>query len=170
VKGVFSPPSSGDNVWRLLATPYNPGKGTPNAAATVEAQSFVETGRIALAPVARALSRAAAVFQASGTVDVSGLSDTAASVSLARGATATRLAVVSRPTLRADGTYSQRFTIRRLLRRAQVFFLQAAATAPQRDLAATACKATFGVPCIGATASGFAAKSSVRRILVPRRR
>jgi hypothetical protein len=170
VKGVFSPPSSGDNVWRLLATPYNPGKGTPNAAATVEAQSFIETGRITLAPVARALSRAAAVFQASGTVDVSGLSDTAASVSLARGAAATRLAVVSRPTLRADGTFSQRFTIRRLLRRAQVFFLQAAATAPQRDLAATACKATFGVPCIGATASGFAAKSSVRRILVPRRR
>jgi hypothetical protein len=170
VKGVFSPPSSGDNVWRLLATPYNPGKGTPNAVATVEAQSFVETGRITLAPVTRTLTRPAAVFQASGTVEVSGLSDTTASVTLARGATATRLAVVGHPAVKADGTYSQRFTVRRLLRRAQAFFVQATAAAPQRDLAATECKATFGVPCIGATASGFAAKSSLRKIVVPRRR
>ena len=170
VKDVFSPPSSGDNVWRLLATPYNPGKGTPNAAATVEAQSFVETGRITLAPIARTLTRTAAVFQASGTVEVNGLSDTTARVSLGRGATATRLAVIGRPAVKADGTYSQRFAIRRLLARVQSFFVQATATAPQRDLAATACKATFGLPCIGATASGFAAKSSVRKVVVPRRR
>jgi hypothetical protein len=167
VQGVFSAPSSGDNVWRLLATPYSPGKGTPNAVATVEAQSFVETGTITLAPPVRTLTRLAAAFQASGTVDVNGLSDTAAGVSLARGATAARLAVFARPAARTDGTFSQRFSVRRVARRAQVFFLQAAATAPQRDLAATACKATFGVACIGATASGFAAKSSTRRIVVP---
>ena len=170
VKGVFSPPSSGDNVWRLLATPYTPAKGTPNATATVEAQAFVETGRITLAPIARSLTRLAARFRAAGTVEVSGLSDTAATVSLARGATAARLAVVSRPALRADGTYAQLFVIRRLPGRLQTFLVQAAATAPQRDLGATACKASFGVPCIGATASGFTAKSSLRRILVPRRR
>jgi hypothetical protein len=167
VQGIFSAPSSGDNVWRLLATPYSPGQGMPNALATVEAQSFVETGAITLAPPARTLARLATTFQASGTVDVTGLSDTKASIALARGATAARLAVFARPAARTDGTYSQRFAIRRLARRAQVFFLQAAATAPQRDLAATACKASFGVPCIGATASGFTAKSSTRRIVVP---
>jgi hypothetical protein len=169
VGGVFSPPSSGDNVWRLLATPYTPLKGTPNAVATVEAQSFVETGTITLAPPARTLTRLAATFQASGDVNINGLSDTSASVSLARGAVATKLAVFAHPATKTDGTYSQRFAIRRLARRAQALFLQATATAAQRDLAATACKATFGVPCIGATASGFTAKSSTRRVVVPAR-
>ena len=79
-------------------------------------------------------------------------------------------AVFAHPAVKADGSYSQRFTIRRLLRRVQTFFLKATATAPQRDLAATACKATFGVPCIGATASGFTAVSSARRIVVPKKR
>jgi hypothetical protein len=167
VQGVFSAPSSGDNLWRLLATPYSLGKGTPNAAATVEAQSFVETATVTLAPPTRTLTRLAATFQASGTVDVTGLSDTTAAISLARGPVATRLAVFGHPAAKSDGTYSQRFSIRRLLRRAQVLFLQAAASAPQRDLAATACKASFGVPCIGATASGFAAKSATRRVVVP---
>jgi hypothetical protein len=170
IGGVFSPPSSGDNVWRLLGTPYTPGKGTPNAAATVEAQSFVETATITLGPPARTLTRLAATFQASGTVDVTGLSDTTASISLSRGVSAAaKGAVFGHPALKADGSYSQRFTIRRLLRRAQAFFLKATATAPQRDLAATACKATFGVPCIGATASGFAAVSSARRFVVPKK-
>jgi hypothetical protein len=170
VKGVFSPPSSGDNLWRLLATPYNPGKGTPNVAASVEAQSFVETGRITLAPIARTLTRTTAVFRASGTVEVNGQSDATPGITIARGAAAARLAVIGRPAVKADGTYSQRFAIRRVLSRVQSFFVQGVATAPQRDLAASECKATFGVPCIGATASGFTAKSSVRRIVVPRRR
>jgi hypothetical protein len=168
VKGVFSPTTAGDNVWRLLATPYNPGKGTPNAPATVEAQSFVESGTVTLGLPARTLTRLSAAFRVSGTVKTSGLSDTAATVSLARGSTATKVSVFAHPPVRG-GTYTARFAIRRLLQRAQTYLIQAAATAPQRDLATTACKATFGVPCIGATASGFAAKSSMRRIVVPRR-
>jgi hypothetical protein len=167
VKGVFSPTTSGDNVWRLLATPYNLGKGTPNAAATVEAQSFVEDGTVALGIPARTLTRLAATFQVSGTVKTSGLSDTSPSVSLARGTTATKLSVFAHPRLKPDGTFTARFAVRRVLRRVQAFFVQAVATAPQRDLATTDCKATFGVPCIGATASGFADTSTVRKIVVP---
>jgi hypothetical protein len=169
VKGVFSPTTSGDNVWRLLATPYNPGKGTPNAAARVETQSLVESGTVTLGVPSRTLTRLAAAFRVSGTVKTSGLSDSTATVSLARRSTATRLSVFAHPPVRA-GTYTARFAIRRLPQRAQTYFIQAAATAAQRDLATTACKATFGVPCIGATASGFAAKSSMRKIVVPRRR
>jgi hypothetical protein len=170
VKGVFSPTTSGDNLWRLRATPYTPGKGTPNAAATVEAQSFVESGTVTLGIPARRLTRLSAAFQVSGTVKSSGLSDTTATVSLARGSTASRVSVFAHPAVRPGGTYTARFAIRRLLQRAQTYVIQAAATAAQRDLATTACKATFGVPCIGATASGFAAKSSMRKIVVPRRR
>ena len=167
VKGVFSPTTSGDNVWRLRATPYNPGKGTVNLPATVETQSFVESGNVTLGVPSRTLTRLAATFQVSGTVKTGGLSDTSASVSLARGTTATKLSVFAHPAVKPDGTYTARFAVRRVLRRVQAFFVQAVATAPQRDLAATACKATFGVPCIGATASGFADTSSVRKILVP---
>jgi hypothetical protein len=169
VKDVFTPTAAGDNLWRLLATPYNPGKGTPNAPATVEAQSFVESGAVTLGVPARTLTRNSAAFRVTGTVKTSGLSDTTAAVSLARGSTATRVSVFAHPPVRG-GTYTARFAIRRLLQRAQTYFIQAAATAAERDLATTACKATFGVPCIGATASGFAAKSSMRRIVVPRRR
>jgi hypothetical protein len=167
VKGVFSPTTAGDNVWRLLATPYNLGKGTPNAAATVETQSFVESGNVTLGVPARTLTRLAATFQVSGTVKTSGLSDTSPSVSLARGSAATKLSVFAHPRLKPDGTFTGRFAIRRVPRRVQAFFVQAVATAPQRDLATTDCKATFGVPCIGATASGFVDTSSTRKILVP---
>jgi hypothetical protein len=169
VKGVFSPTTAGDNVWHLVATPYTPGKGTPNAAATVEAQSFVETGTVTLGVPARTLTKLSAAFRVSGTVKTSGVSDTTATVSLARGSTVTRVSVFAHPRVRA-GTYTARFAIRRLRQRAQTYFIQAAATAAQRDLETTACKATFGVPCIGATAGGFAAKSSMRRVVVPRRR
>jgi hypothetical protein len=42
VKGVFTnPSSSGNAVWRSLFTPYTPGTGTPNPAATREAQGIV---------------------------------------------------------------------------------------------------------------------------------
>jgi hypothetical protein len=168
VKGVFSP-TTGDNVWRLRGTPYNPGKGTPNLAATVEAQSYVESGTVTLGIPTRRLTRLSAAFQVSGTVKTSGLSDTNATVTLTRGSTASRQSAIAHPAVRG-GNFTARFAIRRLVQRAQTYLIQAAATAAQRDLATSACKATFGVPCIGATASGFAAKSSMRRIVVPRRR
>jgi hypothetical protein len=166
IKGIFSPTTSGDNVWRLLATPYTPGKGTANAAGTVEAQSFVETGNVALATPGRTLTRTAATFRAAGTIRLSGLPDTEATVSLARGASTTKLSVFARPAVKSDNTFETRFAIKRT-KRAQSLFVQATATAPQRDLAATACKATFGVPCIGATASGFVDVSPVRKVTAP---
>jgi hypothetical protein len=167
VQGVFSAPKAGDNLWRLLATPYSRVAGVPNDLGSVEAQSFVETAAVSLEAPRRTLTRRAAAFQASGTVAVEGLSDTSAGISLARGAVATRLAVFAHPQPRTDGRYSQRLAVRRLAGRAQTLFLQAAATAPQRDLAATVCKSSFGVPCVGATAGGFAVKSATRRVVVP---
>jgi hypothetical protein len=41
VNALANPPATGDYRWRSLWTPYTPGTGTPNAAATVEAQSLV---------------------------------------------------------------------------------------------------------------------------------
>ena len=164
---VFSAPTVGDNLWRLLATPY----GEDQTATAVEAQSFVETASISLPTPTRTLTAAAATFGAAGTVQIAGLSDTTPSIALARGAAATRLAAFAHPTARANGRYEQRFAVRRLPRRAQTLFLQATATASPRDLVETACKPTFGddIPCIGATAGGFAATSPLRKVVVPMR-
>ena len=166
VKNVFSPTTAGANLWRLVGTPYNPGVGTPNAAATVEAQSYVETGSVALGIPSRTLTGTAASFHATGTIKISGLPDSQASIALARGTTATKLSIFAHPMVKPDGTFDSRFVIKRA-KRAQNVFVRATATAPQRDLAVTACQATFGVPCIGATAGGFVDVSSVRKITVP---
>jgi hypothetical protein len=40
VSAITQPTASGDFRWTSLWTPYNPGKGTPNAAGTVETQSI----------------------------------------------------------------------------------------------------------------------------------
>ena len=41
VQGIYSSPGTQEARWRVLATPYNPGMGTPNTAGSVEAQSVV---------------------------------------------------------------------------------------------------------------------------------
>ena len=71
VKGVFTA-TSGPNVWRLRATPYTPAKGTPNVPATVESQSYVETGSVALGTIKRVLTKLAASFTVAGKVTSSG--------------------------------------------------------------------------------------------------
>jgi hypothetical protein len=166
VKGVFTP-TSATNVWRLLATPYTPAKGTPNIGGTVEAQSYVETGTVSVRILSRLLTAGTAVYQAVGSVKVKGLPDTRASVSLARGAVANKLVIFAHPTVGAAGGFTAKFAVKRT-KRNQKLFLAATATAPQRDLGASACKATFGVPCIGATASGFKAVSNPAGLFVPK--
>ena len=39
VNSIYTSDGTGEARWRVLATPYNPGQGTPNAAGTGEAQS-----------------------------------------------------------------------------------------------------------------------------------
>ena len=169
VKGIFTPTTAGVNVWRLLATPYTPAKGTPNAAATVEAQSYVETGSVVLSTATRVLTKIAAAFKVSGTAKATGLPDTHATVALAKGSVSTKLAIFARPAAGSSGAFSGKFTVRRTAK-AQTLYVAATATAPERDLGASACHATFGpVPCVGATASGFVAVSAPRKVVVPAR-
>jgi hypothetical protein len=166
VKGIFTATSS-TNVWRLLATPYTPAKGTPNAAATVEAQSYVESGTVSVRVQSRALTAGAATYHVVGSVKASGLPDTKATVALARGPVAGKLPIFAHPTVGAAGGFTAKFAIKRT-KKTQKLFLAATAIAPQRDLGGSACKATFGVPCIDATASGFKAVSNPVGLLVPK--
>ena len=166
VKGVFSP-TTGTNLWRLTGTPYNPGKGTPNAPATVETQSYVETGSVALGTIKRVLTKLAATFTAAGKVTSSG-TGAAAAVTISKGSTATKVTTFARPAVSGAGAFSAKFAVRRGAKLQRVY-VRATATAPARDLDASACKATFGIPCIGATASGFTATSAVKTVLVPKK-
>ena len=159
VKGIFTATTS-TNVWRLRATPYTPAKGTPNLPATVEAQSYVESGSVALAAVKRALSKIATTFT------IVGKTSAGASVTIAKGTTATKLTSFAHPTVGASGAFSSKFSVRRGKKATKVY-VKATASAPARDVDVSLCKATFGVPCISATASGFTAVSSTKLLVVP---
>lgn len=167
VKGVFTPTTAGTNVWRLRATPYTPAKGTLNLAGTVESQSYVETGSISLGAIARTkLTALAATYRASGSVTTTGQLGASVSVTLSRGTTPTKLTTNANLTAGASGAFAGTFTVRRGAK-AQRVYVRASASAPARDLDVSACKATFGVSCISATASGFSAVSATRSVLVP---
>lgn len=166
LQNVFSP-TTGENRWHLLGTPYNPGAGTPNAAGTREVQSIVERGTVTLGIPGRTLTRTLARFRVTGTVNIQGLPDTQATVTLLRGPTTTTLRSIGTVQADSDGGFERTFALRRG-KRVVNLFVQARASAPERELAATSCTATFGAPCIGVTASGFTATSSTRRIVVPK--
>jgi hypothetical protein len=166
LRGVFSP-TTGDNRWRFLGVPYNPGVGTVNLAGAREVQAIVERGTVTLGIPGRTLTRTLARFHVSGTVNIQGLPDTQATVTLLRGPTATSLSSIGTVQADSDGGFERTFAVRRGKRLVNLF-VQARASAPERDLAATSCTATFGAPCIGVTASGFTATSSTRKIVVPK--
>lgn len=164
VKDVFTATSQ-TNLWRLRATPYTPAKGTPNAPATVESQSYVETGSVTLGTIKRVLTKLAATFTIAGKV-TSG-AGASASVTLRRGTSLSRL-TATRPAVSASGAFSSKTAVRRGAK-LQRLYVKATATAPARDLDVSMCKATFGVSCISATASGFTASSATRTVLIPKK-
>lgn len=164
VKDIFAATSQ-TNVWRLRATPYTPARGTPNAAATVEAQSYVETGSVALGTIKRVLTKLAASFTVAGKVTSSGAGGSA-SVTVAKGSTATKVTTFARPPVSGAGAFAAKFAARRGAK-AQSIYVRASATVPARDLDVSLCHATFGVSCISATASGFTAVSATKKVAVP---
>ena len=167
VNDVFASSGSGEARWRLLATPYTPATGRPNAVGSVEAQSLVTYPRtITLRrPVRLRSARGTAAYGISGTLALPAGGTPV--VRLYRGRAATT--VGSPVTLRRSGTtFTGRIAIRQTAR-AQVWFLQARAAAPAADLGTSACQATFGVTCLSATRAGYTARSATLRLVVPRR-
>jgi len=163
VNSIFTGASSGQPRWRVFATPYNPGRGTPNQAGSVEAQSVVGFPRSVTLrkPAVRAVS-GFVTLRISG---VANLPDGApATLRLYRGARSASSASI---VLRKSGTaYSGTLRIRQTTR-AQTVFLQTRATVPAGTVA---CTATFGVQCLAATRAAIAARSNLVRIVIPRRR
>ena len=163
MSGVFSGATSGQPRWRLLATPYNPGRGTPNAAGSVEAQSVVGFPR-------SATLRKPAVKAVKGfvTLRIGGAANlpvgATATLRLYRGAkSASSASIVLR---KSGNAYSGTLRIKQT-KKAQVVFLQARASVAAGTVP---CTATFGLPCTTATRAAIATRSGTVRIVIPKRK
>ena len=166
IRGVFNNPSArGENVFRGIFTPYVPGGGTVNAAATVEARSTTR--------LPGQLSMSAVVNQRTGIVTVRG-SLTEFNVALAGqkirlklGTTAKGVKNFRTVTTNAKGNYAT--TVR--LKKGQTRYLRASVTVPLRDNTAAGCAGTSLAPagCVTATFPGFTLES-LRVIKIARRK
>lgn len=169
LRGVFASVGSGQLRWRAVATPYNPGAGTVNAAGTVEIQSLVGWPRAATLrrPALVSARRGVATYRISGRLQLP--SGHRGVVRLIRGRTARALATAT--AVRVSGTAVSGTLRLRQTNRQQTFFAALRATVARADLGTAECQATFSpVPCISATRAGYTVRSSAVRFTVPRRR
>ena len=163
VNNVFTSAGTGQPRWRVLATPYNPGRGTPNAAGSVETQSVIGFPRTVTLrrPAVRAV-RGIVTLRIAGVANLP--AGAPATLRLYRGARSPSTASIA---LRKSGNaYAGTLRIRQTAR-AQTVFLQTRATIPAGTVA---CTATFGVPCLSANRAAIAARSNSVRLVIPRRR
>ena len=161
VRNVFTGAASGQPRWRVLATPYNPGTGTPNAAGSVEAQSVIGFPRsVTLRNPAVKEARGTVTLELGGVANLPG----AATLRLYRGAKSP-----SSPSVvlaKSGSAYSGTLRIKQT-GKAQVVFLQARATLAAGTVP---CMPTFGLPCLSATRAAVAVRSNTVRIVIPRRK
>lgn len=163
VNGIYSGAGSGQPRWRVLATPYNPGRGTPNAAGSVEAQSVIGFPRSAILrkPAVKAV-KGVVTLRIGGAANLP--TGAAATLRLYRGAKSASAASIA--LTKSGSAYSGTLRIRQTAK-AQVVFLQARATVAAGTVP---CTATFGLPCTSATRAAIAVRSNTVRIVIPRKR
>jgi hypothetical protein len=167
---ITSPGTPGEFRWTSLWTPYNPGKGTPDIAGSVETQSLVRVPTLAQISVKRTK------VVRNVTVKVKGKKVTRRQVStrvayqtkvsesgqpLAGAKVTARAAgkVVGTGTTNAAGVVSGTFTLTK-----GSATLAVTATVPTRDLGSADCMPTsfFGVACVDATVAGSVHTASVK--------
>jgi hypothetical protein len=161
VNNVFSSAGSGQPRWRVLATPYTPNTGRPNAAGSVEAQSVIAFPRVlTLRKPAVKVSKGTATVTVAGAAQLP--AGVAATLRLYRGKSAAGLSpsvTLSRTGPGFRGSVRIKQTAKQ-----QVVFVQARATVAA---GATTCTPTFGVPCVSATRAAVLVRSGTVRIVIP---
>jgi hypothetical protein len=163
VNKIFTTPTAGGVLkWETLFTPYNPGKGTPNAAATFEARAFVPV------PISLGL-RATYVkktntWKLSGAASEGGLPVGGLTLKVARGLTVGAVKVKSSVKTAAGGTWK----LSGHLTPKKTTYFQVSATVGERDYTSTGCQSPLTpfapAGCVSATLSPWSAKSVVVRI------
>ena len=161
VNGIFTSPTAGQPRWRVLATPYTPNTGRPNAAGSVEAQWLVAFGGM---QIQKTTLRSANGFT---TLTIRGfqLLPAPSTIRLYRGKTAgglTPSVTVSRSGTAFRGTLRIRQTAQW-----QIVLLQARVVVSGGTVT---CTPTFGVPCLRATRAAVAVRSNTVRVVIPARK
>lgn len=151
INGVFGTVPAG--AWVSFWTPYNPGVGTVNAAATVASPAAIAPGAVTLA--ARRSGNGATL---SGVVTQAGQARGGATVTIFGAAKKTGLKRLGRATANASGRYTFKARTGTFFR-ADVVAAAGTSAAPCAQLAA----ALAPIPCVNSTVSGFTAKSKVIR-------
>ena len=169
VNGVYASAGTGQPRWRMLATPYTPGLGSPNAAGTIEAQSVIGFPRsVTLRKPAVKAVNGFVTLRISGAVNLPPFAG--AMLRLYRGAKSASGASIA---LRKSGNaYSGTLRLRQT-GKAQVVFLQTRADVPAGTVP---CVPTFGLPCLAgmvfdsATHAPIAVRSNTVRLVIPARK
>ena len=161
VNNIYSSPGTQEARWRVLATPYNPGQGTPNAAGTVEAQSVVPFPRsVKLARPTLKLTKTVATVGVRGAV----LTPAGAPVTLRLFRGAVAAATTGSVTLKKSGaTFSGTLKVTRKAKR-QILFLKVRGTIAGGT---TQCTPTFGVTCLSAIRAAVGMTSNTVRVVIP---
>jgi hypothetical protein len=165
LNGIFTTPTGGGLVkWEGIFTPYNPGKGTPNAAGTFETRAFVPL------PIILGLHRSYVLktntWRLNGKLTEGGKPVSGITVTIRRGPSATNLSSRSTVKTSATGSWS---TAGRLTPKRTTYF-QITAAVPIRDYTTTGCAnpATTAAPagCVNATLSPWNTKSVTLKFAV----
>jgi hypothetical protein len=164
VNGILTTPTGGGLVkWETLFTPYNPGKGTPNAAGTFETRAFVPLP-IILGNHA-SYKKQTATWQLNGKLTEGGLAAAADTpVVVYKGTSATALKKATTTKVKADGNWS----VAGKLKPKKTTFFQIGAALDERDYTAQGCTnpvtAVAPAGCVSATLSPWSMKSAVVRV------
>lgn len=161
VNSTFTSDGAEEARWRVLATPYNPGKGTANAAGTVEAQSVVAFPRsVTIAKPTLKLTKTVATLAIRGGV----LAPAGAPVALRLFRGAAPAATTGSVTLKASAAkYAGALKITRKAKR-QILYLKVRGTIGPGTVS---CTPTFGVTCLSANRAAVALSSNTVRVIVP---
>jgi len=161
-KILTTPTGAGVLKWETLFTPYNAGKGTPNAAGTFEARAFVPVPILLGARVSYVKKRN--TWTLSGTATEGGLPLSGVTVKIARGSSATKLTLKSSAKTGTTGAWK---ASGKLIPKKTTYF-QASASVGERDYTATGCQSPLTpfapAGCVSATLSPWSAKSAVVRL------
>jgi len=169
VNGIFSTPATGGLLrWEALFTPYNPGKGTPNAVGTWEARGFVPM------PVSLTMSLAYTKktknYTLKGKLSEGELPVSGVTVSILSGSSPTKLLAGKPGTSAADGTWSAKGKFG--TRPKKPVYFSATATVKERDYTAQGCQSPLAptiapAGCVSATLPPWVATSKVAKIAKP---
>jgi hypothetical protein len=166
VNNIFATPSGGGLLrWESLFTPYNAGKGTVNAVGTFEARAFVPL------PVGLSLGvkyvKKTKSYTLKGKLSEGGLPVAGSTVSILRGASATKLATVKSATTAADGSWSAKGKLS--AKATKPVYFKVTASAKESDYTAQGCQNPLAptiapAGCVSATLPPWTATSVVVKI------